>query len=69
MKRVLEINGGGGSTVIGMCLMPLNCTPFFFFLVFIYLAILGLSCGTRYSSAAEFELSCGMWDLVPELYT
>ena len=31
----------------------------FFFLIFIYLAVLGLSCGTR-------DLHCGVWDLLVE---
>ena len=34
------------------------CLQDFFFLIFIYWAVLGLSCG-------RWTVSCGMWDLVP----
>ena len=50
-----------------------NVGAFFFFLIFIYLAVPGLSCGTwdlllmacEIFSCSMQTLSCGMWDLVP----
>ena len=62
-----------GFSLLCFCLAKRNEICFFFFFLFIYMALLGLSRGTQDLSVVAcritvfflFLFSCGIWDLVP----
>ena len=51
------------SSVMQKLLSLIRSHSFFFFLIFIYLAVLGLSCGTQDLHCSVQDLHCGMQDL------